>query len=287
MTKILPEAGLDQSVSGAPAATRRRTAGWWWLALSAAAIAVLAPLPYLGDSLHGLAADDNDLAANYADRAGWLQAAFYLHITCGGTALLLSPVQFAARLRAKAPRVHRISGRIALSAMLLAGIAGLILAPFSLAGAVGAAGFGTLAVLWVTFAVAAYRAIRRRDVTAHRRWAVRAFAMTYAAVTLRLWLGLLIPLQVGVDPDTAFHHAYLLVPFLCWVPNLLVAERFLRASPPAVLFGRAPGRRDPRRAAPDRSSRMSAPQADQVSKPAADRAQENAEHPGDQPVGGG
>jgi hypothetical protein len=30
------------------------------------------------------------------------------------------------------------------------------------------------------------RAIRRSDLTAHRRWMLRTFAMTYAAVTLRL-----------------------------------------------------------------------------------------------------
>jgi uncharacterized membrane protein len=155
-----------------------------------------------------------------------VQTAFYLHITCGGLALLLSPLQLAARVRARIPRLHRICGRIVLASIILAGSAGLVLAPFNLAGPVGIAGFGTLAILWVGFAVAAYRAIRRGDVTTHRRWVIRAFAMTYAAVTLRLWLGILIPLQIGVDPDTAFTRAYYLVPFLAWIPNLLIAERF-------------------------------------------------------------
>jgi hypothetical protein len=59
---------------------------------------------------------------------------------------------------------------------------------------------------------------------------IRAFALTYAAVTLRLWLGVLIAVQVGlagVADGTAFDRAYLVVPFLAWVPNLLVAERYL------------------------------------------------------------
>jgi len=214
--------------------TRRRTAGLWWLALSAVAIAVFAPLPYLANSLTTLTENQSQLAANYVDRPSWVQAAFYVHIGFGGLALLLSPLQLAARVRARIPRLHRICGRIVLASIALAGSAGLILAPFSLAGPVGTAGFGTLAILWVSFAVAAFRAIRRRDVAAHRRWAIRAFAMTYAAVTLRLWLGILIPLQIGIDPDTAFTRAYYLVPFLAWVPNLLIANRFFVPSVKAI-----------------------------------------------------
>ncbi len=48
------------------------------------------------------------------------------------------------------------------------------------------------------------------------------FAMTYAAVTLRLWLIALIPL-LGNFPS-----AHALVPFLSWVPNLIVVEPLLR-----------------------------------------------------------
>ncbi|WP_106396814.1 DUF2306 domain-containing protein [Actinocorallia populi] len=206
--------------------TGSRTAGLWWLALSAAALAVFAPLPYLTAPLDELAAADSGLAADYAGRAPWLRAVFYVHVVGGGLALLLSPLQLSSRLRARTPKVHRACGRIVLSAIVLAGFAGLLMAPFNLAGPVGTAGFGSLALLWVGFAAAAYVTIRRRDVAAHRRWAVRLFALTYAGVTLRLWLIVLMALQPGTGPEAAFDRAYLLVPFLCWVPNLLVAERF-------------------------------------------------------------
>ncbi len=52
---------------------------------------------------------------------------------------------------------------------------------------------------------------------------IRTFALTYAGVTLRLWLMVLIPL---LDGD--FLRAYVFTPFLCWVPNLVVAELLLR-----------------------------------------------------------
>ncbi|WP_369133851.1 DUF2306 domain-containing protein [Modestobacter sp. I12A-02662] len=211
--------------------TWRTRAAFWWIALSALAIAVLAPLPYALTSLTDLAAQDQQLATNYAGRSSAVQLAFYLHITCGGIALLLSPLQFATRLRIRAVAAHRAVGRVVLGAIAVAGLAGLVLAPHNVAGPVGTAGFGLLALLWLGFSATAFLAIqRRRDVTAHRRWMVRAFALTYAAVTLRLWLGVLMGAQSGVwgvDGDTAFERAYLLVPFLCWVPNLIVAEWYL------------------------------------------------------------
>jgi uncharacterized membrane protein len=210
--------------------TWRTRGAFWWILLSALAIAVFAPLPYALNSLADLAGNGQAVAGNYADRSIVVRSAFYLHIGFGGFALLLSPFQFATRLRTRTPRVHRAVGRVALGAIAIAGTAGLVLAPHSLAGPVGTLGFGLLAVLWLTFATVAFRAIRRRDVARHRRWMTRTFALTYAAVTLRLWLGVLIGVQsglAGVAPDVAFHRAYLLVPLLSWVPNLLVAEWYL------------------------------------------------------------
>jgi hypothetical protein len=234
-------ADIDLAVS--PRRRSRWPAGaYGWLALSAGAIVVLALVPYATTSLPDLARGGSTLAANYADRPPWARTAFYLHISAGGLALLLSPAQFSSRLRRRAPRLHRATGRTVLGAIAVAGSAGAVLAPLSLAGAVGTAGFGTLAVLWVCCAAATYAAIRRRDVGAHWRWAVRTFSLTYAAVMLRLELGLLIGLQVGVAgvaDGVAFDRAYLLVPFLSWVPNLLVAEYLVRRSrfgPPVTVL---------------------------------------------------
>lgn len=220
---------LDQATTWA--STWRTRSAFRWILLSALAIAVFAPLPYFLSSLTDLAGTDRNVASNYVDRSTAIQTAFYLHVGFGGLALLLSPFQFLSRVRVRLPYVHRVVGRVTLGSILVAGLAGLVLAPRSLAGAAGTIGFGLLALLWVTFATTAFRAIRRRDVDRHRHWMVRTFALTYAAVTLRLWLGLLIGLQVGVagvDGQTAFARAYVVVPFLAWIPNLVVAELYLR-----------------------------------------------------------
>jgi hypothetical protein len=67
----------------------------------------------------------------------------------------------------------------------------------------------------------AYRMIRLRKIAAHRRWMIRNFALTYAAVTLRLEMPLL---------GMAFGDVlgYQLVAWVCWIPNLLVAEAIVR-----------------------------------------------------------
>ncbi len=207
--------------------TRRRTVGIWWLTLTALAIAVYAPLPYLSAGIDGLAAGGHEIAANYATRPGWVRVALYVHIAGAATALLLAPVQLTAWVRARVPRLHRATGRIVIAGMLVDGFAGLALAPVNYAGPVGALGFGSLAVLSLAFPVLGLLAIRRGDVAVHRRWMLRAFAAIYAGVTLRLWL----PVLATVLGD--FDLAYSLVPFLAWVPNLLVVEWVLARSDPS------------------------------------------------------
>jgi hypothetical protein len=113
-------------------------------------------------------------------------------------------------------------GRLYLLGVLVGGAAGLYLAPFSYGGLITHTGFGTLAVLWLVTGVLAYRAIRARRIEDHRRWMTRNFALTLAGVMLRVW----VPLMTTV---IAFDVAYVVIAWLCWVPNLVVAELMLRA----------------------------------------------------------
>lgn len=56
----------------------------------------------------------------------------------------------------------------------------------------------------------------------HRAWMIRSFALTFAAVTLRLYLPLAALLSIN------FIDAYRAISFLAWVPNLAVVELYLR-----------------------------------------------------------
>jgi uncharacterized membrane protein len=165
----------------------------------------------------------------YAGQPVPVQVAFFVHIVCGGVALLLSPWQFAQRLRRRHPAVHRATGWTSATSIFVAAGAALVLAPVNSAGLVGFFGFGSLAVLWAYTTLQAVRAARQRDFAGHQAWMFRSFALTYAAVTLRLWLVVLIfaqlPFLTGADPaDFAYQNAYAALPFLAWLPNLVVAE---------------------------------------------------------------
>ncbi len=197
------------------------------MALLAVGIAAYSVYLYASSSLEALAEAGAGLGQTYVDTPAFVKAALYTHIGAGAVALVLGPLQFIARLRERAPKVHRVIGRVYLVAVLIAASAGLVIAPFNEAGLVGLFGFGTLAVLWIVTAVRAYRAIRRGDRRSHQAWMIRNYALTFAAPTLRLWLGVLIMVQVAAgatDAQAAFANAYSAVPFLCWLPNLIVAE---------------------------------------------------------------
>jgi uncharacterized membrane protein len=144
------------------------------------------------------------------------------HVLGAGIAMLIGPFQFSSRLRARAVNVHRWLGRIYLSAVLIGGIGGFMLAMIASGGLVARVGFALLAVVWLVSGLQAYVAVRRGDLVRHRRWMIRNFALTFAAVTLRLHLPLL-TFGFGVP----FDEAYPVVAWLAWVPNLIVAEWLL------------------------------------------------------------
>ncbi|MET0273284.1 MAG: DUF2306 domain-containing protein [Phenylobacterium sp.] len=188
-----------------------RTLSWWALALLSLAVAVFSyrvafPHPFVSP----------DVAANLAARP-WLP----IHAALASTALLLGPFQFVTRLRVRRPALHRTLGQVYVAACLLGGVAGLLLAWGTTAGPVGQAGFGLLAIVWIATTAYAWRLAVARRFVEHRRWMVRSFALTFAAVTLRLYLP--IAPMMGWD----FMVAYRAISFLCWVPNLIVAELYL------------------------------------------------------------
>ena len=230
MTDISPLTADPTSASGPRPRRLGSRIGWGWIAFSALTIVVMAVTPYFTSSLRELAAAGTGIAATYIDQPPVILFAFYAHITLGGIALLLGPLQFARGLRERFTRAHRALGTVSIVAIIGAAAAGLVIAPVTSAGPIGTVGFGMLALLWATFALLGLRAILRRDVPAHRAWMTRAFALTYAAVTLRLWIPILMIafLATGTEPADAFAHAYVIVPFLAWVPNLLVAEWIVR-----------------------------------------------------------
>ena len=149
-----------------------------------------------------------------------------LHIAGGLGAILTGPWQFSQKLRVRALNFHRWLGRFYLLEVALGSIAGFFMAVVSKQGLPTHLGFGILAVLWFFTGLQAYRMVRRRNIEAHRHWMVRNFALTLAAVTLRIYM----PLMLGVL-HWPFRQTFITVAWLCWIPNLLAAEWIIRHTP--------------------------------------------------------
>ena len=148
-------------------------------------------------------------------------SAIALHLSGGIAAIVLGAFQLNSRLRKIYLPAHRWLGRIYVVAVVVGGIAGFVLAINSTGGLVAHFGFGMMAVCWVGSTLTAYRYIRAKNVAAHKDWMLRSYALTLAAVTLRIYIG--ISQANGMD----FITTYQTVSWMCWVPNLLIVEWFV------------------------------------------------------------
>lgn len=146
----------------------------------------------------------------------------FIHVAGAVTALVLGSLQFLPALRRGSSPPHRRIGRAYVVGCLVGGVAGLILASGSAAGPVASAGFGSLAVIWIAVNLLGWRAAMQGRFAEHRRWMIRSWALTLAAVTLRLYLPLVMVL------DLPFLPWYRAISFLAWVPNLIAAELWLQ-----------------------------------------------------------
>ena len=144
------------------------------------------------------------------------------HIVASPVALIIGTIQFFPRFRAARPGRHRLLGRLYGIAILVGGISGLLLAIHALGGPIAGWGFGLLAVLWMGVTGNAIRFALAGKLKEHRRWMTRSFALTFAAVTLRLYLiGFMI---AGFE----YSAASIYIAWLCWIPNLVFAEWWIR-----------------------------------------------------------
>lgn len=198
-------------------ATRRR---WLWglMAVCALGIAGFAVPPYLtGDPADSALPLNPEVALHYLVLA--------LHAVPGGLAMIIGPFQFSTRLRARYPRVHRAAGRVYLCAVVAASISALFAATFSINGFSVQVAFYLLVAAWLYTATQAYRTIRRGQVALHRVWMIRNYALTFAAVTLRVYLlaGMLLLRPRGVPLDEIYNASV----WASILVNAVVAEYFI------------------------------------------------------------
>ena len=137
--------------------------------------------------LSGAVPDESEFESRYAAYP-WLA---YIHILPGAVYLSLAPFQLWRGFRNRNLKRHRRIGRVALVAGLISGVFGVLFGFFqSFGGTLQASASVVFGAWFVTALLLAYRAVRRRDITTHRRWMIRAFAVGLAVGTIRIWIGL-------------------------------------------------------------------------------------------------
>lgn len=142
---------------------------------------------------------------------------FYGHIVLGGIALLIGWTQFSAKLRRKRIKLHRTIGKIYVFSVLISGVCGVYIAQFATGGITNVIGFSLSGIVWLATTFFAYKAIKQGNIEQHQNYMLYSYAVCFSAVTLRFWLPLLTNVLGG------FESAYLIVAWLSWVPNLIVA----------------------------------------------------------------
>lgn len=154
----------------------------------------------------------------FEDHLAARRMVFTLHVALAPVALALGGFQFLSGVRTRRPVLHRWTGRLYAICVAISGFAGLWLALFAPGGWIAGLGFGLLAILWLVATAKAVLHARRREFAQHRLWMVRSFALTFAGVTLRLFLaGYILSGVSYVDASPV-------LAWICWVPNILIVE---------------------------------------------------------------
>ncbi len=157
-------------------------------------------------------------SSNFALRRPWLVT----HAASASIALLVGPWQFLKGPRNSRTRWHRRIGWVYLIAVLIGWISSIPVAMHAQAGPVSQAGFLALGAAWIMTSALGLLAAVNRQFEKHRRWMIRSYALTAAAISLRIMLP--ISLLFGVP----FKYAYPAIAWACWLTNLGIAEYLLR-----------------------------------------------------------
>ena len=151
-----------------------------------AALIVLSLIPVIAGSLRVLEIAGGPQLLPVNPRIDAVPTPVVLHIIAAAFYAVLGSLQFSTRLRRHRPNWHRKSGRLLVGAGMVVALTGLWMT-VSYTGAPGGDLLWAVRIL-VGSAMAAsivlgFTAIRRRDITAHRAWMTRGYALAVAAGT--------------------------------------------------------------------------------------------------------
>jgi hypothetical protein len=147
-----------------------KVAVWAVMALMTLSVIFLSELPLL--------------RAGTATKAHILDIRWLLlpHVAGASLALTTGAVQFSSRIRRSSLRFHRITGRIYVGSIFVAGPVAIVMSH----GTVFFTATIVQAGAWMVTALAAILTARNRQMEQHRQWVVRSYAVTFSFIVLHV-----------------------------------------------------------------------------------------------------
>jgi Predicted membrane protein (DUF2306) len=147
--------------------------------------------------------------------------AFYIHILTGSIVLITGIFQLNQWIRKHYTAWHRTAGKVYLFVILIF-TSGLVMSFYANGGWSAGIGFALLASLWWFFTWKGFQNAMHKRWDIHREFMLRSYALTFAAVTLRLYSFFFA--LAGYRGESI----YIIIAWLSWVPTLVVVEIYLR-----------------------------------------------------------
>jgi len=151
------------------------------------------------------------------------RALTFLHILPGALFLTLAAVQFMPGVRNRHLRFHRWMGRCLVAVGLVIGVSALVMSyTMNIGGPNETAATTLYAIVYLICLVKAYLFIRRKDVTRHREWMIRAYAVGLGVAITRPIVGMFFAFR-RLTPHEFFGIAF----WLGFTITFLVAEAWI------------------------------------------------------------
>ncbi len=149
--------------------------------------------------------------------------------------MILGPFQFGESICARHLQWHRWNGRIFVTIGFIIGVSALLMSfTMQSIGGVNQAAATILFGFFFLFALSkAIWHVRRRQVTLHRQWMIRAFAIGLAVATIRPIVGIFFATSrfSGLTPAQFFGTAF----WIGFVLHLIAAEAWIHATLPQTI----------------------------------------------------
>jgi len=158
-----------------------------------------------------------------------------IHVVPGFLFMILGPFQFSKSIRARHLQWHRWNGRIFVATGFIVGISALVMSftMQSIGGVNQAAATILFGSLFLFALSKAFWHIRRREVTLHRQWMIRAYAIGLAVATIRPIVGIFFATSrfSGLTPTQFFGTSF----WIGFVLHLIAAEAWIHATLPQTI----------------------------------------------------